>query len=335
MQNPDVLRTLFHPFAAGAVSIPSPADRALLVGAPGGLRLPDGWKAQTRLVQPFRPDFLALLAAGHDVSPRMEGEHHQLSLVLAGRHRGLNEARIADAWQRTASGGTILVAGGKEDGIDSLRKRLADRLEGKLSKHHGVAFWLRRDDGGTPFAGAGAPAVVEGQWQTAPGMFSFDRVDAGSRLLAEHLPDDLAGHIADFGAGWGYLADIVAGKARRLDALDLYEADHAALDAARANLARLQPDAPAAFHWRDLTTEQPERRYDAIVMNPPFHAGRAAEPLLGAAFVAAASRALKPRGRLFLVANRGLPYEKALAAGFASSEEIARDATYKVIAARR
>ena len=37
-------------------------------------------------------------------------------------------------------------------------------------------------------------------------MFSHGRIDPGSRLLAEALPADLSGKVADFCAGWGYLS---------------------------------------------------------------------------------------------------------------------------------
>ena len=57
-----------------------------------------------------------------------------------------------------------------------------------------------------------------------------------------------------------------------------------------------------------------------MIMNPPFHQGRAAEPDLGAAFIAAAARILKPHGRLMMVANRQLPYEAALDAGLPALE---------------
>ncbi|MFZ1681392.1 MAG: methyltransferase, partial [Rhizobiaceae bacterium] len=43
---------------------------------------------------------------------------------------------------------------------------------------------------------------------------------------------------------------------------------------------------------------------------------------------------LRPGGRLYLVANRGLPYEKTLAGLFRQSGETARDSTYKVLWAR-
>ena len=75
--------------------------------------------------------------------------------------------------------------------------------------------------------------------------------------------------------------------------------------------------------------------YDAVIANPPFHQGRAAEPDLGAAFIAAAARILKPSGRLLLVANRQLPYEAAVAAAFRHWEKLAEDGVYKVIQAER
>ena len=75
-------------------------------------------------------------------------------------------------------------------------------------------------------------------------MFSHDRIDAGSRLLAEHLPDNFKGRAADFGAGWGYLSAVLAERTTGLKAIDLYEADFESLEAARINLAAI-PRRPA------------------------------------------------------------------------------------------
>ncbi|RVD72195.1 class I SAM-dependent methyltransferase, partial [Mesorhizobium sp. M4A.F.Ca.ET.029.04.2.1] len=258
-------------------------------------------------------------------------------LVLAGRHRGQNELRVAEAIERVAAGGLIVVAGGKEDGIASLRKRIDELvpLDGHLPKHHGVAFWFRRpvDAGAAAVLRAANPAVlVEGRFHTAPGMFSFDRVDTGSKLLVESLPGDLKGIVADFCAGWGYVAAEVAPRFPGLTALDLFEADFEALEAAKANVNNTS--AAPRFFWADLLGEPVERRYDAILMNPPFHRGRAAEPEVGAGIIRAAGKALKPGGRLFMVANRQLPYEAVLAAAFSSHVEVARDGMFKVLSAR-
>ncbi|RAZ82839.1 methyltransferase [Mesorhizobium hawassense] len=330
------LKTLFYPFEAEALPLPRQDARVLFLGAEPGFRLPSGFDAALHLVQGFRPHFRALQASGHNVTPRAEGDGYDMALVLAGRHRGQNELRIAEAAERVAPGGLIAVAGGKDDGIDSLRRRInaLAPLEGHLPKHHGVAFWFRR--AGPEVAAtlrAGNPdLVVEGGFKTAPGMFSFDRVDAGSKLLAANLPGDLKGSVADFCAGWGYLAVEILQRSHGLTALDLYEADFDALEAARLNVhGAIEP----RFFWTDLLTEAVDRRYDAIVMNPPFHSGRATEPGIGAGMICAASKALKPGGRLFMVANRQLPYEAVLASAFASHAEIARDGMFKVLSARR
>jgi 16S rRNA (guanine1207-N2)-methyltransferase len=331
------LKTLFHPFEADAVPLPGKGERALFLGAEPGFRLPEGFEAALHLVQGFRPDFRALQASGLIVTAQAEGDGFDMALVLAGRHRGLNEVRIAEALERVAPGGLVVVAGGKDDGIASLRKRIDELvpLEGHLPKYHGIAFWLRRpaDLAAAEELRTANPALlVENRFHTAPGMFSFDRIDTGSKLLVENLPSDLRGNIADFCAGWGYVAAEMVARSSGLSALDLYEADFDALEAAKGNLAN---SVAQGFFWTDLLAEPVERRYDVIAMNPPFHRSRAAEPEIGAGMIRAAAKALKPGGRLFMVANRQLPYEPVLSAVFASHAELARDGMFKVFSARR
>lgn len=332
------LKTLFHPFEAEAVSVPRKGERVLFLGAEPGFRLPEGFDAALHLVQGFRPHFRALQGAGFTVTPHLEGEGFDAALVLAGRHRGQNELHIAQAIERVRPGGLIVVAGAKDDGIASLRKRMDELvpLDGHLPKHHGIVFWFRRpaDTAAAAALSAANPTLlVEGRFRTAPGMFSFDKIDAGSRLLAGKLPGDLRGNIADFCAGWGYVTAEVAAHSPGISALDLYEAEFDALEAAKGNIGNTA--AEANFFWIDLLSEPVERRYEAIVMNPPFHRNRATEPEIGAGMIRAAAKALKPGGRLFMVANRQLPYEPVLAAAFSSHAEIARDGMFKVLAARR
>ncbi|MES0211493.1 class I SAM-dependent methyltransferase [Mesorhizobium sp. M0028] len=332
------LKTLFHPFEAGTVSLPRKDERILFLGAEPGFRLLEGFDAKLHLVQGFRPHFRALQASGFTVTPQVEGKAFDAALVLAGRHRGQNEVRVAEAIEHVASGGLIVVAGGKDDGIASLRKHVGALVppEGHLPKHHGIAFWFRRPADTVAAAtlrAANPDLVVEDRFRTAPGMFSFDKIDAGSKLLVENLPNDLRGSVADFCAGWGYVAAEVAARSPGISALDLYEADFEALEAAKVNVGNtgLEP----RFFWIDLLSEPVEHRYDVIAMNPPFHRSRATGPEIGAGMIRAAGKALKPGGRLFMVANRQLPYEPVLAAAFSSHAELARDGMFKVFSARR
>jgi len=337
----DFMKTLFHPFEAGLLDLPAGGGRVLFLNAAPGFRLPQGFEADIVAVQDFRPAFLALKAAGVPVEPVAQGEGYDLALVLAGRHRGRNELWVAEALERVRPGGQVVVAGGKTDGAASLAKRLSSLagVEGRASKHHGVVFWLRRGDDAAPAAAAlraaNPPLVLEGGFRTVPGLFSHERVDAGSRFLADNLPAGLKGAAADFGAGWGYLSVRLAGHAPDVAAIDLYEASFAACETAKANMAALAPQTPARVVWHDLLAEPVERRYDLVVMNPPFHQGRAAEPTIGEGMIRVASKALKPGGRLFLVANRPLPYEAVLQQTFARHGETCRDARFKLLWAVR
>lgn len=339
--NDAFLKTLFHPFEAGLIEPPGKDARVLFLNAAPGFRPPEGLEGRLTAVQDFRPAFLALEAEGHHVVPEAEGEGYDLALVLAGRHRGRNGLWVADALKRVRPGGRVVVAGGKTDGAASLRKRIGGLLdlEGHASKNHGVVFWFVRpeaaEDAASALEAANPPLLVDEGFATVPGLFSHDRVDAGSRLLAQALPGGFKGVAADFGAGWGFLSVKLAQGSPQLSSIDLFEASYAACTAARRNMAALAPDMEARVIWRDLNAERTERRYDLIVMNPPFHQARAAEPAIGAGMVRAASAALRPGGRLWLVANRGLPYEAALQAGFARHGEAVRDERFKVLWAVR
>ncbi|MCB1382031.1 MAG: class I SAM-dependent methyltransferase [Notoacmeibacter sp.] len=336
----DSLKTLFHAYSSGMVDLPA-SGRWIVAGIGAGLALPQGFGASLKLVQPFKPDHDALARSGFDVTPvwpEASGERFDGALILLGRHRGQNESWLWEAVSRLKPGAPVVVAGGKTEGVQSFAKRLkAAGLELETAaKHHGLAMMFRRPDDRASehiFLPPAEENLVEGRFRTAPGMFSHDRVDAGSRLLAGHLPADLKGRAADFCSGWGYLSAELTERAQGISSVDLFEADHDALDAARQNLAGL--GGRVSFHWADLAREKVARAYDVIVMNPPFHTGRAAEPGLGQAIIRTASDACKPGGTLLLVANRQLPYEAALSAGFRKVSMVAEDRTYKVIRATR
>lgn len=227
-------------------------------------------------------------------------------------------------------GAPVLVDGQKTDGVDgvlrSCRKHVAGTSEA-VSKAHGKTFRL---PAGPPPPSFAAPARRAEGFATPAGGFSAGKVDRGSALLAAALPPALPAHVVDLGAGWGYLS--AAALAREgVERLDLVEAEHVALEAARENVT----DPRAAFHWADATRWGPDGAPGLVIANPPFHQGRAADPGLGRAFVAAAARMLGPKGRLLMVANRHLPYETALAEAFRTHAEIGGDAAFKLLEAER
>lgn len=332
-------QTLFLPFEHEIFDMPEEGARFLACGIAADRTLDASWKAVLTCLQPQRPDFLALEREGFKAVPRLEGdESFDGGLLLLGKHRGRNEAWLAEILARVKPGGTIIVSGDKKLGIDSFRKMtssIAD-IEDRMSKNHAVAFWFRRPANITDEQLAGlkpAHNLVDGLYYTQAGMFSSNAVDRGSALLVPYMKDILFGNVADYGAGWGYLSAQALAHAPKLERLDLYEADYESLQAARENLK--QTEKPVNFHWFDLTKEAVTGIYDTVIMNPPFHEGRATDVSLGQSFISAAAKRLKTGGRLLMVANRQLPYEAVLKGSFRVVNLLKDESGFKVIEARK
>jgi 16S rRNA (guanine1207-N2)-methyltransferase len=282
---------------------------------------------RVQVVQPLFPAAAALQAAGFATAPVAAGGY-AAAVVFVPRAKDAARARIAEA--RRLTDGPMLIDGSKTDGIDSLLKELRGfgAAGEPLSKAHGKIFALTGALSGD--WGPDSYRDIGDGFVTRPGVFSADSPDPASALLAGLLPSRLGPRVADLGAGWGYLSRaVLAGEG--VERVDLVEADHVALDCAQRNLS----DERAVFHWADALSFHPDAPFDAVVTNPPFHQGRAAEPALGRGFIAAAARLLAPRGALWLVANRHLPYEKDLAALFREVSEIGDHPSYKVFHATR
>ena len=284
--------------------------------------------ADLTLVQGFRPDHDALRQAGYNVVAEFEAA--PVTLICLPR----SKAEALDLIAQAAGSDLVLVDGQKTCGIDSVLKAVRARADvaGVVSKAHGKLFWFAPK--GVDLSDWRATAqTVEGpggaQFQTLPGVFSSDGVDPASALLAAHLPDELPAQIADLGAGWGVLAAAILSR-RGPEVVHLVEAEAQALALARQNVT----DPRAQFHWADATQFTPPAAVGCVVMNPPFHTGRSAQPALGLAFIAAAARMLTSRGHLWMVANRHLPYETALSETFTEVEVVAETPAFKVWHAR-
>ena len=283
-----------------------------------GLEMISGWK----------PDVDAFAAMGLPVRQAAEGRY-DMALVCLPRSRAAAQDRIAQALEVTD--GLVLVDGAKTAGIDALLRAARARapVEGPVAKAHGKLFTLQGADRGAFSDWRAGPLRLASGFVTRPGVFSADGPDPGSVLLAQALPDALPPRVADLGAGWGWLGAQVLARPGVTE-LDLVEADHASLECARANLT----DPRVRFHWADALHFRPGAPLDAVVMNPPFHTDRRGDPGLGAAFIAAAAGMLGRAGALWLVANRHLPYEGALAGAFREVAELPGTSAFKLFHAR-
>lgn len=337
--NDSALETLLLPFATGGLSWPQ--------GGALFLRARDGWPLHRQplpglvCAQSFKPEYDRLQRSGFAVEVP-DDRRYPLLLMLPPRQRDEARALFAEAIARLQPGGIAVASMANDEGAKSGEADLA-RIAGPLqtlSKNKCRVFWTRPMNGpadtelAASWQSLDAPRpILDGRFLSRPGLFAWDRIDAASALLAKHLPDDLGGVGADLGAGYGYLAAEVLARSERVTTLDLYEAEARALELARINLERFVAQAALGFHWHDVTAGLPQR-YDFIVSNPPFHAqGRSDRPDIGRRFIAAAAQALQPAGRLWLVANRHLPYEAVLDARFGTVRTVIQQGGFKVVEA--
>jgi 16S rRNA (guanine1207-N2)-methyltransferase len=325
-------------------SPPQPDKRILLLNAAPESGL-EAWRGQLVLTQRSKAVSTALESAGWVVSLFESLGEQQFDEVwlLPDRQRDCQMADLAEAWSRVRPGAYLVVSirndwGGKR--LEEHAREVFGVEVQTLSKHHCRVFRLIKEEAKAKhetlerWARAGALRRLPdtGYW-SQPGLFSWDRVDLGSKLLAESLPDTLAGAGADLGAGWGYLSTELLKRCPNVDALDCFEADGRTLEPARRNLGNVMVPLRPRIYWRDVTAGVGIAKYDFILMNPPFHEGRDADPGLGIKFIAAAARALKRDGTLWMVANKHLPYEEVLQDAFNDVRAGAQRLGFKILVA--
>jgi len=232
-------------------------------------------------------------------------------------------------------GGRLTVMAPKDRGGSRLKKELTAfglEVAEDAKAHHRRCTVIRPEVlSGIEEAIAGGEArLVAGleAW-SQPGVFAWDRIDAGSALLAQALPP-LKGAGADLGCGYGALASVVL-RSPAVSHLRLVDLDRRAIEAARCNIL----DPRVEFIWADARTLPDTGDLDFVVMNPPFHDGGAEDRRLGQAFVRKGAAILKKGATLWLVANRHLPYEADLKAAFRRVTPLGDGGGYKLFEAMK
>ena len=168
--------------------------------------------------QDFKPAAADLEAAGltGPDHKRLEGRF-ALILLLPDRQNLQTLADLARGMDLLEDGGVLVVGLHNDWGARRYEKLLAELAGavGSFSKHHCRVFWAEKGadldaDLLTEWRSHGEiRQVVEGRFWSVPGLFSWNEIDEGSRLLTGHLPEGIRGAVADLGAGWGFLSDLL------------------------------------------------------------------------------------------------------------------------------
>lgn len=136
------------------------------------------------------------------------------------------------------------------------------------------------------------------------GIFARKGLDRGTELLIENTVFQPRDRILEVGCGWGAIA-VAAAKSAPQGHVILTDVNRRALHLARRNLER-NGITNAEARFGSLFDPVPGERFDLIVTNPPYRAGR---PLIER-LLTEAPNYLRPKGRFVLVGkgSQGIRY---------------------------
>lgn len=166
-----------------------------------------------------------------------------------------------------------------------------------------------------------------------PGVFSWDHLDEATAILAEAMEIGNGESVLDLGCGGGALG-VVAASLSCGGRVCMVDAD---VEAVRS--ATRTAEAAGMTNYSALTSdiagEVLDQRFDVVVTNPPFHVGKSTDLAVPGQFIRDAHEVLAPDGRLYLVANRTLPYERTIFQLFGNIRTLHDGRRFKVLSARK
>jgi 16S rRNA (guanine1207-N2)-methyltransferase len=304
------------------------------------------WAAQDRL------EALDNATATREVLPAGDG----WDLVLLTIPKGRRYARtlLLAAWQALKSGGRLFLAGPSKGGAKAVIKD-AERLFGNASilgyrKHQRVAACTRGEALPDPLpkefqqigVAPGSRHFVEIQrpegrlsLETHPGIFSWEALDAGTALLLEYVQIEPGARVWDVGCGYGAIglsAALAGAGFVAMSDVNLIGVDYTKRNAFKNGLAEKTNIFPAdTFSAPHSLLDT--HHFDLIVSNPAFHQGRKVDKSMADKLIADAPGFLTSSGRLLIVANRFLNYDKTMRDTFKRVKRIAETGKFHLIEA--
>ena len=265
-------------------------------------------------------------------------ERYDVVLSHLPRGRAVTEALIQQAAVALKPGGRLYLVAHKRAGIKGAVAHAA-RLLGRAGvvRYKGgyhVALGVKeravpqpaREPSSLTVQLDGAPTLLV-SW---PGAFAWGRLDDGTAALVRAMeirPDET---LLDLGCGTGLLALAAARRGAHVTAVD---ADLCAIESARLTL---QANAVTGeVHLSDCAQTVLDRRFDVVLCNPPFHQGVGVEYDVAHQMICDAATVLRPGGRLYLVSNAFIRYEREIEGKFTAVQEVLNDRRYRVLRAMR
>lgn len=268
-------------------------------------------------------------------------------LIPAPPDRDLLRRQLLVAARSLAGGGRVLLCGANAEGGKSAVKDATDLfgkpLWGGYREKHRMAVFQPTEV--LSPAWSKEPGIALDTWRefvvstpageiqlgTQAGVFAGARLDAGTKLLLEHLEIEPDAEVLDVGCGAGIIGIFAALRGARVTMTD---ANLLAVEAAAHNIRKTGIDANvvASDVYQQL---DPAAKFDLIVSNPPFHRGKQVDYTVANEIIEGAAERLHPDGSLVIVANAFLAYGKQMSSVFTRVDTIAATPQYHVLKATK
>jgi 16S rRNA (guanine1207-N2)-methyltransferase len=258
---------------------------------------------------------------------------------------------LGDAFAVLAIGGRCIIAGANNEGAKSAA-RMLERIFGNaavVDQHSGCRAVLAvkrsaepnsAEDLADPLLRADrfheSPVTMRGLSfvvSSRPGVFSWDHADEATALLAHEMHVAPGESVLDLGCGAGALG-VVAAKLSGSGHVTLVDSDTEAVRSAQRTVEAAGLTNCTVLP-SDVASAVLDQQFDVVVTNPPFHVGKATDLRVPHQFIEDAWQLLRPGGRLYLVANRTLPYEAMITARFGNCAMKHDGQRFKVLAATK
>lgn len=216
---------------------------------------------------------------------------------------------LQQAYQCLDSQGTLVVTvdNPKDTWFHHEIEKLGKNLS-RMQKRKGMVYKLRKlkplnklKDFSCDFAFRDGDTLVKAV--SLPGVFSHRHLDLGARALLETMQVNPGEHVLDIGCGAGTVG-LAAGLRAENVSVHFLDSNARAVECALAGAEMNQLEQVSATHSHDGSigsdANELQGTFDLAVGNPPYYSHHQIAEI----FLQAAKNALKPRGRVHIVAKQ-------------------------------
>ena len=169
------------------------------------------------------------------------------------------------------------------------------------------------------------------EFETAAGLFSYETVDKGTKLLLEVAEIPESGTVLDLGCGYGVIGIVLAKLNPRLHVY-MVDINREAVKLARRNIKRNGVEDRVTVLLGDLYEPVRGLKFVAIYSNPPLAAGMDVVKRI----ITEAPNYLESGGTLQIVVRKGAEaVKKCMEKTFGNVKQLASKEGYKVFLSRK